>query len=204
MGLALAGCGTPWICFADADIEESSRNIPLALREALEDEPADMIVGDFEWRGRRFRHSMDTLYTPLVRALFPEADGRFGDIPYSGFRLLRTARPWAPLPPGYGVESYLNVVAASRGWSTRCIHLGEYAGPIRKKPVLGWEVGQSVLDVAQADGRIDAALRTEWDAWHAEVMEVLSTQPDPNEAQGEWAERLAAVRARPLPGTVRA
>src|SRR2546423_11114885 len=56
---ALARCETAYLCLIDGDIEHSERNIPLTLRDALVDEPAHMILGDFDWRGRRMNHSIN-------------------------------------------------------------------------------------------------------------------------------------------------
>jgi glycosyltransferase involved in cell wall biosynthesis len=198
LATALARCETPYICFLDGDIEYSSANIPISLREALFDEPADMIVADFEWPNRRFNVSMTGIYWPLSRALFPEAD--FGRIPYSGFRLLRADLPVGALPAGFGVESYLNTLAIARGWRARTIDVGEYRGPVRRKPDLGWESAEAILDVAEAHGRLDPELRPRWDEWVAETMRVVAAQPDPSkDPPEEYRERLSAAAGRPFP-----
>jgi glucosyl-3-phosphoglycerate synthase len=197
---ALERCDTAYLCLIDGDIEHSERNIPLALRDALVDEPAHMILGDFEWRGRRMNHSIAGVYRPLVGALFPEALERFGRIPYSGFRILRADLPLGPLPPGWAVETYLNLVCHVNGWPTRVIELGEYAGPLRRKPLLGYEVGGAILDLAEADGRLDPALRPRWDDWLEGIMQVLVEQLPPGEEPGEeYLERHKAARSRPFP-----
>src|SRR3954468_7570131 len=105
-----------------------------------------MIVGDFGWSGRKLRFSITAVYRPLVGALFPEIAAEFGAMTYSGFRVLRRDLPVGDLPAGFGVETHLNVMSAVRGWRVRTIHVGEYAGPVRSKPALGWEVGAAILD----------------------------------------------------------
>jgi len=200
LAAALARCETPHICFVDGDIEYSTRNIPMSLRDALLEEPAHMITGDFAWPARKLNHSIDGVYRPLVGGLFPDALERFGVIPYSGFRILRADLPWGQLPPGWAIETYFNLTCTVRGWPTRVIDLGDYVGPIRRKPELGWEVGRTIFDVAEADGRLDSALRPQWEDWLANVMEVLLTQPHPGEEPSEeYMARHRAARTRPLP-----
>jgi glucosyl-3-phosphoglycerate synthase len=200
LAAALARCETSHICFVDGDIEYSSQNIPLSLRDALLEKPADMILADFAWPARKLNHSIDGVYRPLVAGLFPEALERFGKMTYSGFRVLRTDLPLGTLPPGWGVETHLNLVCTANDWPTRVIHIGDYVGPIRRKPELGWEVGGTILDVAEADGRLDPALRPRWEEWLAGIMAVLATQPHPGEEPSEeYLARHRAARTRPLP-----
>jgi glucosyl-3-phosphoglycerate synthase len=200
IGAALDRCETAHICLIDGDIIESSRNIPLRLREALREDPAHMILGDFEWPARKLNHSIQGVYRPLVRGLFPEALERFGVIPYSGFRILRADLPWGQLPPGWGIETYLNLLCTARGWPTRVVDVGRYAGPLRRKPELGWEVGRTIFDLAEANGRLDADLRPLWEEWLAGVMKVMATQPHPGvEPSQEYLARHEAARTRPLP-----
>jgi glucosyl-3-phosphoglycerate synthase len=199
MAVALARCETSHICFVDADIESSSSNIPLSLREALAEEDADMIVADFDWPARGFKHSLISIYRPLVGALFPEAQGRFGSLPFSGFRVLRSDLPLGSLPRGFGVETHLNLVCTVEGVRTRVIHVGAYDGPVRRKPELGAEVGQAILDVAQANGRLDPRRRSDWDAWLEQTVGVLRTQPYPGEPNVDYIKRFIAVTARALP-----
>src|SRR5947208_2204500 len=113
---ALARCETDYLCLVDGDIEHSERNIPQALRDELLDEPAHMILGDFDWRGRRMNHSINGVYRPLVGALFPEALERFGRIPYSGFRILRADLPFGALPPRWDdwLEGVMQVLVQQR------------------------------------------------------------------------------------------
>jgi glucosyl-3-phosphoglycerate synthase len=199
MATAIARCESRHICFMDADLEYSSSNIPLRLREAHAEEPADMIVAEFEWPAKRFLNALPGVYRPLVGSLFPEALERFGRMPFSGFRVLRTDLPLGSLPPGFAVETYLNLLCTVRGMRTRVIDVGVYGGPDRPKRELGREVGEVILDMAEGDGRLDARLRPLWETWLEEVMEVLRTHPSPGEPTGDYPERLAATASRPLP-----
>ncbi|MEA2368950.1 MAG: glucosyl-3-phosphoglycerate synthase [Thermoleophilaceae bacterium] len=198
--LALSRCETPYICLIDGDIEHSESNIPLTLARAMTEEPADMIMGDFTWPGRKLRFSLSSVYRPLVGALFPEIADHYGHIPFSGFRILRTDLDLGQMPPGFGVESHLNVLSVVRGWRTRVVQLGEYIGPIRRKPELGREVGTAILDVAEEAGRLESELRPRWEAWLEDVMAILVVQPSPDApAADDYMERLHATVARPLP-----
>ena len=199
MATAIARCETGHVCFVDGDIEYSSSNIPLRLRESLAAEPADMLVADFEWPNRRFLNSVPGVYRPLVGSLFPEALDRFGWMPFSGFRLLRTDLPLGSLPPGFGVETYLNLLCTVSGMRTRVVDVGVYRGPVRTKRELGREVGEVILDMAEQHGRLDGRLRPLWEAWLSEVMDVLRAQPEPDGPEGDYPERLLAAASRPLP-----
>lgn len=119
---------------------------------------------------------------------------------YSGFRVVRADLPFGSLPPGWAIETHLNLVCAVNGWTARVIELGEYAGPLRPKPTLGYEVGATILDIAEADGRLDPRLRPRWDEWLERVMEVLVTQRPPGEEPDDaYLARFEAARTRPFP-----
>lgn len=198
MTLAIARCETSHICFVDADIESSDANIPLSLKRALAEEPADMIVADLIWPSKRFSHAVVGVYRPLVAALFPEAHERFGRFPFSGFRVLRTDLPIGSLPAGFGVETHLNVLCAAERLRTRVIDIGVYEGPVRPKPNLGKEVGDAILDLAERHDRLGPGRRPLWDAWVDEVAAVTRTQA-PGEPDDDYRGRFAAVTSRPLP-----
>jgi hypothetical protein len=200
---AINRCDTSHICFLDGDLESSSANIPLTLRRALADDDADMIVAEFSWPAKLFAGAVIGVYRPLVSRLFPEALDRYGAMPFSGFRILRSDLPVGSLPSGFGLETYLNVLCAVRGLRTGVVDVGVFNGPVRTKPELGLEVAQVLLDMATAHGRLDERLRPEWDAWVAAVMEVLWTQPEPDDPPRDYPARLAAVASRPTPATSR-
>jgi glycosyltransferase involved in cell wall biosynthesis len=198
MAVAIARCETSHICFVDADIEFSDANIPLSLKRALAEEPADMIVADLVWPSKRFSHAVVGVYRPLVAALFPEAHDRFGRFPFSGFRVLRTDLPLGSLPSGFGVETHLNVLCAAERLRTRVVDVGVYEGPVRVKPTLPKEVGDAILDLAEAYGRLEPGRRRPWDAWVDEVAAVARTQT-PGDPDDDYRARFAAVTSRPLP-----
>src|SRR4051812_44348578 len=52
MAAAVDRCETSHICFLDADALQTTRNVPLTLRDTLESSGADMVVADFVWRGK--------------------------------------------------------------------------------------------------------------------------------------------------------
>jgi hypothetical protein len=99
MACALAETTTPYICFIDADIYGSSRNIPAALGEAVRRNRPDMVVGSFEDEQGGVPSVTLGVYEPLVRALFPEAAGKYAKKPLSGFRPCAPARPLASSRP---------------------------------------------------------------------------------------------------------
>jgi glucosyl-3-phosphoglycerate synthase len=199
LAAALEHCSTPLICFVDGDISWSTGNVPLVLRRAYEREPADMLVADFDWPSKGIFHGTRGVYEPFVAALFPEAVGRYGRFILSGFRLLRTDLPLGRLPDEFAVETYLNVLFAVRGWSTRTVEVGIVEGPVRSKEGLGAQMGVALLDIAVAEGRLDPACRPLWEEWVAEFNEFTRTRPGPGEPLGTYPRRLAECAARPLP-----
>lgn len=196
LAAAIERCRTEYICFVDADIEESSQNIPLSLKRAVLEEPADMVVGDFDWPTRRFLRVTVGIYEPLVAALFPEAAGRFGGKPFSGFRILRPDAGWGDLPAGFGVESHLNVEAGARRLRVRSIDVGTYIGPLRPQPTIPGEVACAILDAAERHGRLSAPRRPLWEDWVAPMVDLLRDKaPNADSFQDVFDE----LRARPLP-----
>jgi len=200
MMTALERCRRGHMCFLDGDIEQSSSNIAVALREATEREDPDMVVGDFDWPGKRFAGAVDGMYRPLVEDLFPDALHVAPRAPFSGFRVLRSGVEAGPLPWRWGAETYLNLHLAASGKHVTTVDLGVYAGPDRLKTTeLGWEVAGVILDLAERHGRLDPAMRPSWEGWVREAMAVLSTQPDVGEPPRDYPERLAEVARRPRP-----
>jgi glucosyl-3-phosphoglycerate synthase len=201
---ALEWCSTPLICLMDGDVTDGATNIPLALRRAYEEEPADMLVADYDWPSKGPLHAVTGVYEPLVRALFPEADGRFGRFRLSGFRLLRTALPLGELPGNFAIETYLNVLFAVRGWRTRVVEAGFIEGPVRPKVELGKEMAEVLLDLAVAEGRLDPECRPAWEEWVEGFVGLTESRPGPGEPLGTYPGRLAECAARPLPPARRA
>jgi glucosyl-3-phosphoglycerate synthase len=204
LAAALERCSTPLICFVDGDVTDSATNVPLALRRAYEEEPADLLVADFDWPSKGPFHAVTGIYKPLVAALFPEADGRYGRFTLSGFRLLRADLPLGTLPGNFGVETYLNVLFAVRGWRTRVVEVGFVEGPVRSKMELGEQIAEVLLDMAEAEGRLASACRPAWEEWVAGFVEVNRSRPGPGEPAGTYPDRLAGSAARPLPRATRA
>jgi glucosyl-3-phosphoglycerate synthase len=199
MASALARCETRHICFVDGDLFGSTRNIPVTLRSALDQGEPDMVVAEFDWPAKRLWSVTAGIYNPLVGALFPEAVGHVGRTAFSGLRILRTDLAIGALPPGFGVETYLNIRSATQGWVTRVVDIGTYEGVVRKHPTWGPEIGAMILDTAQALGRLDPARRRAWDDWVAEVCLVLRDEPDADADPGDYTERLIAAIDHPLP-----
>jgi glycosyltransferase involved in cell wall biosynthesis len=200
MSEVLRRCATGRVCFVDADIETSSVNIPLTLRDAIEASDADMVVGDFDWPRKRFSGAKVGIYRPLVADLFPEALDIAPRMPFSGFRILDAALDIGVLPPRWGSETYLNVHLIATGRRVTTVDLGEYDGPMRLKTAeLGADAAEAILELAEREGRLDAAMRPRWEAWVARAMTVLSTQPDSHEPDGDYASRLAEVPTWPRP-----
>lgn len=200
MAAALDRCAGGHLCFLDGDIESSSVNIPLTLREAVEASDADMVVGDFDWPRKAFSGASTGIYRPLVADLFPDAVHIAPRAPFSGFRILDAALDFGSLPPRWGAETYLNVHLAATGRRVDTVDLGVYDGPIRHKTAeLGVDSADAILGLAEREGRLDAAMRRSWDAWVERAMVVLRTQPEAGEPAGDYAARLAEVPTWPRP-----
>jgi hypothetical protein len=189
VALVLAEADTEHVVFVDADIEASALNIPAELRATAERTGADLVVGEFDWPERPLLNTVN-VYRPLVAALFPEAIEPVGSVPFSGFRALRRELDWGSIPPGFGVETHLNLVAAAGGARIATTPLGRYHGPVRAKPTLGLEVGGAILDRACATGRLGDSARASWDEWLGRVVAAIAAG-DPEGAAG--------AAARPLP-----
>ena len=196
---ASAACEDGYLCLLDADIESSSSNIPVALRDTLSDGDPDMIVGEFEEPRRRVTVVTTAIYEPLVEALFPEAANRYGRTPLTGFRLLRAGLPLGQVPSGFGVEAHLNLVMAADGRRTAVARVGTYYGPFRRKPYLGLEVAAAIFDLAEAKGRLDHMARPLWDQWVTGVLRVVHRQPPEDVPLGDYVDRLRAAASTPLP-----
>jgi len=197
---AVARCDGGLLCLVDADIEGSSRNIPVALRDRWRETRADMVVGDFAWPRRRLLSITIAVHTPLVRALFPESVELLAPQPLSGFRLLDTSFPLGRLPAGYGLECHLNVHVASTGGRIAWADLGTYDGPVIYRPAMAPDIAEAILDVAEEQGRIERSERAQWDAWIQPVLDLIATAPSIGEdGLEDYKRRLAALADRPTP-----
>ena len=193
---AIGRCETRHICLLDADIENTTRNVPETLRQALERTGADMVVAEFDWPEKSFRPVTATIWEPLVRALFPEAVETVPGVPLSGFRILDVALARGPLPTGFGLEVHLNIVGSLDGRRTETADIGLYAGPLRPNPELPGEVARAILDVAEARGRLDPSARPDWDSWLEPVLALIA-ETGPDDSAGR--SMLTEAAARPLP-----
>lgn len=192
----------------DADIDRTTCNIAARLRGAAERTGADLVVAEFDEPLLQVRDSSRYVWRPLVETLFPEAHERFGRTPLSGFRAMRTGVDLGRLPPGFGVETHINLAVALAGGSVKVEDVGTYWGPVRSKPLLPREVGTAILDMAEARGRIDGRARPAWDEWVERIVAIVveraahrSEGPTPSEnlAEPDYVGRLRAASARPLP-----
>jgi hypothetical protein len=198
---ALGRCRRGYLCLLDADLLASESNIPLALREAAAGRAIDMLVGEFDWPERR-RSVVPGIYVPVVGALFPEALQRVPYRPTSGFRVLNAELDLGALPPGYGVETHLNIALAMVGAAIATVPLGRIAGPVPSldhMPQIGRDVAAAALDLAVEAGRLAPSNRSRWDQWVEAVLEVIARQPPVGTPDGPFRRELAEAISQPLP-----
>lgn len=198
---------TPWVCFLDGDLMAHEPNVAAALRQATARAGEDtvMVVGDFnEPPPPAILSNTLTVYTPLVRALVPEAADRFGTHPLSGFR---TLRPWlvdAGMPLGFGAESYLNATVALSGRPWELTHVGMFQQRFRYHGTeMGREVAAALLDVAVAHGRLAPELRGAWEEWVDTATTEIAGYHNKGEDRPAYLARIMALAARPLPPRTR-
>jgi glucosyl-3-phosphoglycerate synthase len=203
MELALRAARTRYVLFFDADLERSEHNIAERLREAIDvDQPA-MLIGEITQPGRRVVVAR-RLHAAFMRALFPEARRPPGPAPLSGFRVLATDVDMGTLPGGYGIETHLNIRLVMEGERVTSTPVGEYVGPTRgyvTAAPMGMEFAQTILDSAEAYGRLSRAMRPRWEAWSVPIIQLAAEaarDPSPWEELNERARELAW---RPLPAT---
>ncbi|GAA4225780.1 hypothetical protein GCM10022254_08440 [Actinomadura meridiana] len=202
MKAAARAAKTPWLCFLDADIVENGRNIPLTLRQGIESAPdsAVMVVADFDDPPPKpILSTTISIYTPLVRALVPEADGLFGSRPLSGFRAIRPELLGEDAPDDFGVEAHLNLSAVFTGRPMTLTHIGLFTQRFRYKADMGGEIARAILDIAEAHGRLAPALRPEWDAWVSRVLKVVQTYRGDLSERTDYLARLHAAMNEPMP-----
>jgi glycosyltransferase involved in cell wall biosynthesis len=199
MELALRVAEGRYVCFFDADLDRSERNIARVLRDVLEvDDPAMLVAAVSE----PARPLVVAIYPTLVGALVPEALEAAGPAPLSGFRAVSLDVDTGPLPPRYGAETYLNLRLVLEGKRVTSIAAGDYEGPIRgyaNIPAIAADLTSAILDAAETYGRLATSLRPRWEAWTAPMIGLtLEAVEDPSRA-AELTKRLAELAARPLP-----
>jgi glucosyl-3-phosphoglycerate synthase len=201
MQRAIELCGSGYICFGDADLMWSEHNICSVLKQAAIDTDADMVIGHGQ-HPVRVRSVNPGIWIPIAGHFFPELLDAFSPFPVSGYRVFRAEHVHGPLPPGYGIETHLNLLFAFDGRSIVEQDFGSYEGPLRgyrNIPLMCEEVADATLDCAERQGLLDPEMRPLWDEWVEEVLEVIRTKPGDDGPPDGYAERLAAVSARPLP-----
>jgi glucosyl-3-phosphoglycerate synthase len=197
----LERCTSGYLCLLDADLTASEVNIPVALRDAAARSAVDMLVGEFDWPERR-RSVVPGIYVPLVGRLFPEVLRQVPYRPTSGFRVLNAELDLGTLPPGYGLETHLNIVTTLSGATIATAPLGPITGPVPSldhMPQLGCDVATAALDLAVAAGRLDPANRSVWEQWVEAVLEVIARQPPVGRPDHRFQRELALAIAQPLP-----
>jgi glucosyl-3-phosphoglycerate synthase len=203
MARAIELCGSGYICFGDADLTWSENNICGVLKQAALDSGADMVIGHGQ-HPVRVRSVNPGIWLPLAGHFFPSLLDAFSPFPVSGYRALKAEQVHGPLPPGYGIETHLNLLFAFDGGSIVAQDFGAYEGPLRgyrNIPLMSLEVANATLDFAEREGLLDRGMRPEWDEWVEAVLEVIRTKPGDGGPPEGYADRLAAVAARPLPPT---
>jgi glucosyl-3-phosphoglycerate synthase len=202
---ALARCQTRYLVLLDADLVEWATNIPAALRKATVRTGAQLVIGS--WTDRRQRVTAPALYWPLVNALFPdfgeprEGASSIAELPLSGLRVIDTTVPLGELPPGWGVETYLNLVVAAAGYRIAECDLGVVRGAFRfgHSGEVCAEIVTTILDFAVANGRLEPELRPQWERWAGDIVAAIATRPAPESPDDEFRAGLARLAARPLP-----
>ena len=200
MAAAVAATDSPWMCFLDGDVDSGSPSYAAALRAAIGQTQADHLVGEFEDRAASVLSNTYAVYEPLVAGLFPEAAGRFGSKPLTGFRAVRRTflRP-GEFPPGFGIEAHLNLSVLLQGGSHAVVPIGHYSGPFRYKPYMGLEIAAAVLDLAERAGRLSPSRRPEWQAWVDEAVNIIAGYQGTEEERPAFVEQLGKLAGRPHP-----
>ena len=201
MATAISHCDDDFICFVDADMIETEHNIPRQLRTSAAASNVDMLIGAFSEPNRRVSTTR-AIYLPLTGALFPEVLDEDIVLPFSGFRVLRRGLSLGTIPDGYGVESYLNVHLTMSGCRIASCPVGWFHGDLRgyrRSPTIATDVAATLLDLAETHGRLTPSARPAWEAWVAEAVDLIASQPPPGVDDREYLEELARVSARALP-----
>jgi glucosyl-3-phosphoglycerate synthase len=200
MAAAVAASDSPWMCFLDADVEADSPNYAAALRAAIDRARADHVIGEFEDPSGSLLSNTYAVYEPLVAGLFPEAAGRFGSKPLTGFRAVRRRflRP-GEFPPDFGIEAHLNLSVLLDGGVHEVVPVGRYVGPFRYKPYMGLEIAAAVLNLAQQAGRLSPSRRPAWDAWAREAVSVIAGYRGTEQERPAFNRQLGQLAGRPHP-----
>lgn len=205
MQYAWERCEADWLIFTDADLLSTEHNIPGLLARATRAQHAtrrDMIVGDYTQDPQCPQSVGRGIAQPLMRHFYPEAAEALGLAALSGQRAVRSNLLGdRRLPIGFGVEAYLNCVAAASDDPGRItvVQIGGLENPFKYKPDMGHQVAEAIIKAAHEDGLLSAADRPEVDAWVDSVCAVIATYKGTMAERPAYMERLRAVVARPLP-----
>jgi glucosyl-3-phosphoglycerate synthase len=203
-GLAMAAAAeaidSPWICFLDADIASDTPNYAVALRTAIDRTRADHLIGEFTETSGSVLSNTYAVYEPLVAGLFPEAAGRFGSKPLTGFRAVRRRflRP-GEFPPDFGIEAHLNLSVMLAGGVHEVVPIGCYVGPFRYKPYMGKEIATAVLNLAERAGRLTPSRRPAWDTWVDEAVSIIARYRGTRDERPAFIRQLAELAGRQQP-----
>jgi len=200
MAAAVAAAKSEWICFLDADVPTGSPNYAARLREASEHTEVAHILGEYQDEQPAVPSNTFAIYEPLVASFFPEADGKFGSKPLTGFRVIQRAllRPQR-FPTDFGIEAYLNIEIMMSGGTHEVLPIGGYQSRFRYKPHMGREIANAVLDLAVHHGRLTPAARQAWNEWVSDAITVISEYRGTPEERPAFLRRLAALPERPIP-----
>lgn len=200
MAIAADAATTEWICFLDADVPAGSPSYAARLRQAAEQNRADHLLGEYQDQKLTIMSNTFAVYEPLVLGLFPEAAGRFGRRPLTGFRMIRRAflQP-RDFPPDFGIEAYLNIATLMSGGTHEVVQVGPYESRFRYKPYMGCEIARAILDLAQSYGRLAANVRPAWDQWASEAIDVISVYRGTADERHAFWQRLTVLARRPTP-----
>jgi glucosyl-3-phosphoglycerate synthase len=200
MAAAARAARSPWVCFLDADVPPASPNYATGLRDIIGSTLADHVLGEYGDIQESVMSNTLAIYGPLVASLFPEAAGRFGSKPLTGFRAVRREflRP-AEFPPDFGVEAYLNLEILVSGGTHEVAPIGMYQSRFRFKPVMGSEIGRAILDLAERHGRLAPAARPAWDDWVSQAIAVISGYRGRLDERPAFVRELTALAQRPTP-----
>jgi len=195
---ALERCEEGYICLLDADQFYWTVNIPATLRATALASEAAMVLGSYSEERRRVIQPY--VYWPLVDALFSDYGRRCDPTPLSGLRSFDIAVvPPGRLPPGYGIETHLNLAFAAAGRRIEVVDLGVVQGPLRayaNVAEVASDVSTAILDFAEGCGRLDPPGRAHFERWRREMLEKLSATPPPGADDREFLAELERLRAR--------
>jgi glucosyl-3-phosphoglycerate synthase len=200
IAVATEAATSPWICFMDADVPAGSPNYVAQLRDIAENTPTDHVLGEYSDTDEAVMSNTFAVYEPLVAGLFPEAAGKFGSKPLTGFRAVRREflHP-GTFPPDFGIEAHLNLDILVSGGTHEVAQIGTYQSRFRFKPTMGCEIARAILDLAERYDRLAPAARPAWDDWVGQAIAVISGYHGTLDERPAFVRKLTALAQRPTP-----